>query len=299
MKILGHQISNLVLAEYRSSKLQKLTTFFDQTQVWKFYRRALRASHCLLAIAVLPHLLAFVSGRSTSARLAFFYQQRTPTSAKERSSSPEAPRRKADSPNRRLPAPPRVVADVPPGGRAVYRAPEVLPRPGVADPASAARAASRGHSAATPIALVRGPAGEALFLADLRRHVLRGSCIYFLREAEPAPYPSSAGPSPGGTPAFQSLVGRITCGEITAPVSRRRRPPPCRAPTPRPLGLEPAGDSPCSPRSAQCAPASDGLLQPARGLICSRGERGGGGEERAWGGRGTAMGRERITCPRL
>ena len=180
---------------------------------------------------VLPNLLAFVSGRASSNKIAFFYQQRAPSSASLRSTSPRpAGNGKSQSPvGRRRPAlPARAPADAPPGQRAVYNRPQEATAPRAPGDASAARAvasaASRTLSARTPPAVARGPDGAVLFLADLRRHVLRGSCIYFLRDPDAAPAPAAGDAPP--RESFQSLVARVTCGEIAAPV-------PARPPRPR------------------------------------------------------------------
>jgi hypothetical protein len=184
---------------------------------------------------VLPTLLAFVSGRSSTAKLAFFYQIRPPASATRRSASESPSRRqKNHSPNARRRAS-VVRGDLSAAAmRVVYSQPssEDGPLPG------------RSAAPQTPSASARGAGGAELFLADPRRHVLRGTCIYFLRAGAAAGPPSPAadagnarGPSAGGAAAesqrvaFSSLVGRITCGDITAPVSRAARPARHGAPT--------------------------------------------------------------------
>jgi hypothetical protein len=175
--------------------------------------------------AVLPTLLAFVSGRSATAKLAFFYQTRAPASATRRSASPNPRHNKGPSPNGRRRISPIRGEPPPAAPRVVYSqsSQEDGPLPG--------------HSAAphTPSASVRGAGGAELFLADPRRHVLRGTCIYFLRAGggagPPSPSGASRGPSGGSLAAaetqraaFSSLVGRITCGDIAAPVAPRAGP---------------------------------------------------------------------------
>jgi hypothetical protein len=179
--------------------------------------------------AVLPTLLAFVSGRSATAKLAFFYQNRAPSSATRRSASPNPRRNKGQSPNgRRRVSPVRGEPSLPPQSLRAY-----AQSPHSDDPEPPSGLSAAPH---TPSRSVRGAGGAELFLADPRRHVLRGTCIYFLRAggggAPPASASASRGPSGGGRAAaesqraaFSSLVGRITCGDITAPVSRPARRP--------------------------------------------------------------------------
>ncbi len=141
-----------------------------------------------------------------------------------RSSSPgPTAHHKGHSPTgrRRAAAAARPAGDAASGPRAVYNRPaDAAARPG--EPSASAD--SRNLSAITPLAMLRGPDGSALFLADLRRHVLRGICIYFLRDPDAAAAAAAAAAAGEGAAAresFQEIVARITCGEITAPV----RPP--------------------------------------------------------------------------